>query len=286
MTATASLLAAVTPLVVGAVLLWSGGLKVFGGRSAEVARRTALGKLVGSERAPLAYGVVGAVELLVATALLLPVTAAVRTAGVGAAVALSAGFVAYLAYARVVAPESSCGCLSEKTMPVRGRSIVRAVVLLGLAAAGGAASSSWVAAWTGRPVAGSVVAVAALAVLAALSPELDRHWLLPLRRLRLRLSHPLASTATDDVPVEASVYQLERSPAHTAAVAWLRSDLLDSWEEDDWRVLTYGASYADRPVTAVFAVPRLRYEPEAVRGVLVDESGAVVWEHRSALVPA
>ncbi|MEU4295398.1 hypothetical protein AB0E63_44870 [Kribbella sp. NPDC026596] len=46
-----------------------------------------------------------------------------------------------------------------------------------------------------------------------LSAELDRYWPLRLRRLRLRILHPLSETATDGVPLVAS------SPAAGAASA-------------------------------------------------------------------
>jgi hypothetical protein len=49
----------------------------------------------------------------------------------------------------------------------------------------------------------------------------------------------------------------------------LRSDVLESWDEGEWRILTYSASGESGPATAVFAVPRLRYEPDVVKVALV-----------------
>jgi hypothetical protein len=115
-----------------------------------------------------------------------------------------------------------------------------------------------------------------LAVVVALSPELDHRWLLPLRRWRVRLSHPLGNRPAE-VPLESSVQQLWKSPAYESVVTQLSSDLLDHWDEGEWRLLTYAARTPAGPVTAVFAVPRLDYRPSDVRLALVpaDEEALV-----------
>ena len=107
-------------------------------------------------------------------------------------------------------------------------------------------------------------------LIVALSPELDANWLLPLRRLRLRYRHPLAGRAFE-VPLESTVQQLQKSAAYRSVVELLHSDVLDSWDEGEWRILTYSARRDAGPATAVFAVPRLRYSPELVRVALVDD---------------
>jgi hypothetical protein len=94
--------------------------------------------------------------------------------------------------------------------------------------------------------------------------------LLPLRRWRVRVSHPLANRAVE-VPVESTVLQLWKSAAYRSVVEQLTSDLLDHWEEGEWRLLAYSARTPSGPVTAVFAVPRLSYEPDRVRVALVPE---------------
>ncbi|MEV0696158.1 hypothetical protein AB0I73_40740, partial [Streptomyces sp. NPDC050388] len=108
---------------------------------------------------------------------------------------------------------------------------------------------------------GSLVFLAvAVVVLVALSVDLDRWWLLPLRRLRLRVwGHPLfGSERGDRVPVAASVELLERSLAWQTASPVVRSGLLDHWEEDGWRILLYSGVYGTRenarPVSVVFAL--------------------------------
>jgi hypothetical protein len=105
-----------------------------------------------------------------------------------------------------------------------------------------------------------------------LSAELDRYWLLPLRRFRLRLSHPLAGTATDDVPLAATQRRLLLSPAYRAVNGLLRSDIHDYWDDGDWRFVSYTARYDGRPATAVFAVPHNDPTPESVRVAVVDET--------------
>ncbi|MFD0632749.1 hypothetical protein ACFQ9X_15285 [Catenulispora yoronensis] len=123
------------------------------------------------------------------------------------------------------------------------------------------------------PVALLLVGEAALFV--ALSAELDRLWLTPLRRLRVRLTRPLAG-APDEVPLQATVSTLVRSPAYREVAIWLTSDVLEHWDADGWRILVYGARLPDRPVTAVFAVPLAGGaegpDVAAVRVTLVDEA--------------
>ncbi|MDT3400856.1 hypothetical protein RKE29_30375, partial [Streptomyces sp. B1866] len=122
------------------------------------------------------------------------------------------------------------------------------------------ATEPWWTAVARRPAASLGLAAAAAAVLAALTADLDRWWLLPLRRLRLRRrGHPLAGTRDGGrVPVAATVELLERSLAWQAASPVVRSALLDHWDDGGWRVLRYagvhGAGAAARPVLVLFAV--------------------------------
>jgi len=67
------------------------------------------------------------------------------------------------------------------------------------------------------------------------------------------------------VPLESTVQQLWRSPAYKEVFTQLSSDLLDHWDEGDWRLLTYAARTPSGPATAVFAVPRTDYRPDDVR---------------------
>src|SRR5947208_3176249 len=87
-------------------------------------------------------------------------------------------------------------------------------------------------------VAAFAVAMAEVLAVVALSPELDHWWLLPLRRLRARISHPLAGRP-HDVPLMASVQQLHHSDAWHSVSPMITSGLLDTWEEGSWRILSY-----------------------------------------------
>lgn len=250
--------------LVGGVLVWAAALKLFGRNAKLAAQRSGLSRLVGKERAFAAYRAVGGVELAVGALLLLPPAVAVEA---WAAAVLSAGMLGYLSYLRLVSPRSSCGCLGEKHAPVRWRSFARAGVLL-LASAG---SALWGGGMLDSPLETVVVLAGGGVLIVALSAELDWLWLIPLRRLRLRISHPLAGRPAAEVPLAASVQQLQQSDAYRSVAGLLRSDLLDSWDEGEWRILTYSARRDSGPATAVFAVPRLRHEPELVRVALVDD---------------
>lgn len=270
--------AALQALVISALLVWSSYGKLVGPMVGARARRTALKKFVGEEKAEPAFRAVGAVELLLGAMLLLPPLWSVESP---AAIALAVGFLAYLTYSRVASPDSSCGCAGSATAPVTWRSFGRAGLLLVAAVLASTADVGW---WSMPGVAAVAVVLVEAMLFVALSPELDRHWLLPLRRLKVRLTHPMAATASYDVPLATTQHQLLRSGAYRAVNSLLRSDIRDQWEEGDWRFVSYTASYGERPATAVFAVPRLRYAPEEIRVAIVDdENGETLY--RPSLLP-
>jgi hypothetical protein len=250
---------------IGGTLLWSGGLKCFAPSARRSAERSALASLVGDGRALAAYRLTGVLELALAAVLLLPPAYAAEAV---AAAVLGAGFLAYLTYARVVAPDSSCGCLSKRRTPVTWRGFARAGLVLAAALLGTQADAWWGGAV--RPAAAALL-VAEVLALVALSPEADGLWLLPLRRLRIRMRHPLADRSFK-MPLESSLQQLLVSPAYRQVGPLLKSGLREAWDEEDVRVLCYTAEYNGTAATAVFAVPLRHYSPEEVRVALVDES--------------
>ncbi|MFB9903738.1 MauE/DoxX family redox-associated membrane protein [Allokutzneria oryzae] len=251
--------------VVAVVLAWTGGVKLFGRSPELAARRTALDRLVGKGRELTAYRAVGVVELTLAFTLALPPA---EPAEAAAATLLALGFVGYLLYARQVRPESDCGCMGGRGGPIGWRTLSRAGLLVLVSA---------LAVGAGGEPGSALVVLAEVLLFVALSAELDRYWLIPLRRLRIRLSHPLAGLP-ERVPLEAGVEQVERSDAYRAVAALLRSDVRDTWTEGGWRFLSYSARYQDRAATVVFAVPGERFSPEDVRAALVDEhSEETLW---------
>lgn len=272
-------IAAAQSLLVGAILVWAGWGKAFGGLSAARARRSALPRLVGEQRAGAAYRLTGGLELLIAAAVLMPpwwILDGVATS------LLAAGFVGYLGYAKAVAPDSSCGCVGAAAVPVSWRSQARAGLLLAAGLSILRADGGWPAAIGDRPAVVGGVLLVELAAFVALSPELDRWWLRPLRQWRVRVSHPLAGGPTQ-TPLASTEQQLLRSPAYRAVAGALRSDIRDHWDEGEWRFVCYTASHGTTEALAVFAVPRDRYAPEAVRVAIVDEStGATLYRPEPA----
>ncbi|MGH3717162.1 MAG: MauE/DoxX family redox-associated membrane protein, partial [Micromonosporaceae bacterium] len=119
-------IASVQPLVIAALLSWAGAVKLRGLRTPEEISRSAISRIVGDERASLTWRLVGGLELVIAAALLLPPAHPVKP---GAAAALTAGFLGFLWYVRLTAPESSCGCLSSRPARVSWRSFGRAGLL-------------------------------------------------------------------------------------------------------------------------------------------------------------
>ncbi|SCF65262.1 MauE/DoxX family redox-associated membrane protein [Streptomyces sp. Ncost-T10-10d] len=252
-----SLTTSLAPLVLASLLGWTGAVKMFSRGTAQQAPKTALARMLrSSERATTVLRATGAGELLIAAGLL--VVPANPVPGAAAAV-LGAGFLAYLGYGRAMAPESSCGCSARENTPITWRAFARAAVVLVGGVTVAVAQDTWWPAVSERPAGALVFLAGAAAVLVALSADLDRWWLLPLRRTRLRVfGHPLLGTATDQVPVAASVELLENSLAWQAAAPVVRSALLDHWEDDGWRILQYSGVYGDRenarPVAVVFAL--------------------------------
>ncbi|MGP3941068.1 MauE/DoxX family redox-associated membrane protein [Streptomyces sp. 6N106] len=294
-----ALVCALAPLVLAGVLGPAGAGKLFGRGTARQAPRTALARLLrDGGRAALVLRALGAVELLLAAALLAPPATPLP----GAATALlGAGFLGYLGYARAAAPGSSCGCTARQDAPFTWRAFARAAAVLAGGVATALAQQPWWTAAARRPAAALCLVLAAAAVLTVLSADPDRRWRMPLRRLRLRIAghplaatgnrlaaagHPLAATGTlAAVPVAATVELLERSRAWQSASRVVRSALLDHWDDGGWRILQFagvhGGGTAARPVLVLFAVDAAASldtvrEP-AVRVSVIDaDSGAPV----------
>ncbi|MDI5973649.1 hypothetical protein POF50_030650 [Streptomyces sp. SL13] len=274
----ASLITNLAPLALGVLLIATGVGKAFGRQVARQAAGTVLVRVLNDgRRATLVLRATGVAELVIAAGLLAaPTTVVPAVAGT----ALGVGFVGYLGYARVTAPESSCGCTARDNGPVSWRSFVRA----GLVVAGGAFAIAARSAWWTQADRHPVTAVAFLAVTAALlvavSRDLDHLWLTPLRKARIKVfGHPLTAAAAD-VPVAASVQLLERSLAWTAASPVVRSGLIDHWEADGWRFLQYSGVHETpqggaRPVTVLFSLDphdTIDTAPSpAVRVTLIDD---------------
>ncbi|MFF2958722.1 MauE/DoxX family redox-associated membrane protein [Streptomyces sp. NPDC057963] len=253
-----SLTTSLAPLVLAGLLGWTGVVKAFGRGTAQQAPKTALARMLrSSERATTVLRATGAGELLIAAGLLAVPANPVPGA---AAAALGTGFLGYLGYGRTVAPESSCGCSASDDTPITWRAFARAAVVVVGGVTAAVAQDTWWSALSGRSAGALVFLAGAAAVLVALSADLDRWWLLPLRRTRLRVfGHPLLGTAgRNQVPVAASVELLENSLAWQAAAPVVRSALLDHWEDGGWRILQYSGVYGDRenarPVAVVFAL--------------------------------
>jgi hypothetical protein len=270
-------LAALQPVLVGGMLLWSGRFKLAGRAAARAAARSALPALVGPRWARPALRAVGLAELAAAGTVLLPPGRPLP------AVLLCLGFLGYLGYARLAAPQSSCGCTSASRSPIGWRNFASAGALLAAGLAALAGDADWVAAGLARP--GPAVAVLAgeALLMLALLPQFDRVWLTPLRRWKVRLTHPLAGATSTEVPLQATVQTLQRSEAYRALGRLLRSDVVDSWDEGEWRIVRYTLRYRQRPASAVFAVPRTGDAPERVRVAVVDEEDESVL---FALAPA
>jgi hypothetical protein len=254
-----SLVTNLASLVLGVLLALTGASKAFGRQVARQAAGTVLVRVLNDgRRATLVLRTTGVVELVIAAGLLLAPRSVLGAVPAVLATVLGLAFVGYLAYARVTAPDSSCGCTARSNRPISWRAFVRA----GLVVAGGALAIPARAAWwtqvAREPLAAVAFVVVVAVVLVAVSSDLDHLWLVPLRKARLKVfGHPLIGYG-EGVPVAASIELLEHSLAWTSAAPIVRSALLDHWEADGWRFLQYsGVREVDgvgTPVTVLFAV--------------------------------
>jgi len=270
------MLADLSPLPLGVLLGWTGLAKLTSRTLLRTASESALMRVLHDVgKVALALRALGAVEVGLAAALLANTG---RPAPGVAAAALGVGFLGYLGYARVTAPDSSCGCSGGTETPITWRAFARAglVVAGGLLAA--VATGAWWSAVADRPLAAVGIGAAGLTVIAALSTDLDHLWLLPLRRAKLRLlGHPLGGIDATawPVPVAATVELLERSLAWGAAAPVVRSALIEHWDHEGWRLLRYAGVCDARPVSVVFAVDvkaTIDNSPvPAIRVTVVDE---------------
>lgn len=263
-------IAAVQPALLAGVLIPAASVKLFGRHAAEAARATALASLLGTTRALPAYRLLGGVELLIGTLLMVPPA---RTVSAVAATALATGFLGYLGYARHFAPESSCGCLhSRRAAPMSWQSFARGGLLLLAGLLATRAADYWLNVVVTHPLTATAVLTAETVAVVLLSPELG--WSRQrLRHLRSRLPRPLLSGS--GLTLRSTVQQLQHSPAFHRVEGLLHPGIVESWDDKEWRILCYKARYHGRPATAAFAVPLRRYDPGAVRVSLVDEFAGV-----------
>ncbi|MGH3646930.1 MAG: MauE/DoxX family redox-associated membrane protein [Micromonosporaceae bacterium] len=255
------------PLVVAGLLAWAGVIKLLQPHGPDGARRTAVARVVGERRAPASLRAVGVVELGVAVALLLPPGHPLAAA---ASVLLAVCFLGYLGYAARAAPDSSCGCLSGLPATTTWRGIARAGALLAASAIGltgtlgGFAAGPapwWGQSLTAAPVTGTLLLIAESALFVTLSPELDRFWLAVTRTPR----SPLPGRAARKVPLSATVRQLEHSEAYRELSPMIVSGPRRSWDDGDWRLVSYTVRRDARLDEVVFAVPLVEHAPELVR---------------------
>ena len=261
-------LAQAQPLFLAGVFGWSGTSKTLGGDLGGRVAGTALHRLLGGRLAPAAYFVLGVAEIALAVSLLVEPG---RPSAVAAAL-MSGGFLTYLGYAAVAVPQATCGCLSKRKVRQSWRGFARAGLLMASAVVAATGAPAW---WHRPPLLAMVVVlVCETALFITLSAELDNLWLYPLRRLRVRLTHPLAG-APDVVPLQASVSALLRSDAWRETSHLVASDILEHWDADGHRILVYNARTPDGAGgTAVFAVP-LDGDASAIRFALIDEREAL-----------
>jgi hypothetical protein len=259
-------------LVLGIIFAWAGIWKVVFPQARQLARKSALAKVLPTpDMAQAAHIAVGAIEIIVAALLLAPPQ---RWWAARIATALAVGFLAYIALAWKVAPETSCACMGGRPTPLSRRALARAGAILLLTILAWPANAYWGAALLGAPWLALVI-VAELLALWALSPEfgslgvtLQRRFV---RAARLRLNPSCAGIALDWAHVE---NELRRTSQFNAFARYI-VDPADQWREECAGFIAYNAVYRDQPATAIFTFPVL-YDATEVSAALVDEASREV----------
>jgi hypothetical protein len=256
----------IQPLILGIILLWAGGSKLFTSRAKEVATRSALSLLLSHHKHILfAYNLVGLLEICVGLALLLPPHSLWKSF---VSTSLFLSFVVYLGFSRRFAPEKPCACLGGGETAISWMTITRSVVLTLLAVLTFARSSFWLSALLTNMWLVALIVIE-LIVIIALSPDLYR-WNSPVPPTDTSDEQLGLDCVTARVPLTETVQQLETSAIFQSFAVYVQSKMLEHWRQGCWRFLRYGASFEGRDVTAIFAVPVLN-EPERIRGAIVDE---------------
>jgi hypothetical protein len=255
-------------LVLGVVLLWAGLWKVVSPQARELAKKSALAKLLPtSGMAQAAHIAVGASEILVAALLLLPPHLSWEPY---LASALAVGFLAYLALAWKVAPEKTCACMGGRPTRISKRSVARAGAILLLTLLAWPAQMYWGAALVASPWLGIVIVLELLG-LWALSPEFGGPEAAFQRRFvrlaLLRLNPTCAGVALDWERVESD---LRRTSQFNALARYTRG-IADRWREDCAGFIAYKAVYEGQPATAIFTFP-VRFEASEVTAALLDDA--------------
>jgi hypothetical protein len=144
-------------------------------------------------------------------------------------------------------PDAGCGCFGELShSPVSWRVMTRAALLCVAAVAAIGAPPLRMPGSAGQAWLTLAVAVAELALLAVLSPEVDQ--------LIVRLSHA-EPCELREVPVDRTLSALRSSVPFRRYQRFLAAETpSDVWREGCWRFVVFPGVLAARPVEVVFAV--------------------------------
>ena len=252
-----SSLAGAQGLVVGVVLVVAALAKLRSASLRELARSSALTRVVGSPgRAMTAWRAIALAELAVGVCVLgLP---SERWPLAAAAVLLGGALVSTVA-GQVLRPGSPCGCFGSLSADVPWwRSLLRTGLLFGACLAALIAGGGWIG--VDQPEVWTVVAVE-LVALVWLSPE--RHAVADVVRGRIRrwrwtverrrMGEDCAHAAG---PPAAETRGLSATPLWARVSGYVTADQASEvWREGCWEFATFPGHYGGAPATVVFGIP-------------------------------
>lgn len=260
-------------ILVSAVFLVAGSSKLQAGSAQLAGVATMLKRFLPTSVVPTGWGTLGALELALAGAALVPASSRF---GLAASAGLLAIFVSYQVWIARAAPGTPCGCFGARTREVTSGATILRTGLLSVAAATGAVIGGTSGANPLSLMIGMAFAIAEGVALALLTMR-PQAALASIRRGQEQ------DCATVRVPLDVTLAVLRRSDAWRRWRSHLSDagEIRDQWRSGCWRFVSFNADYHGRAAVAVFAA-RVGDRRSDVRVALVDRESDVVSLPREA----
>lgn len=255
--------------LVSAVFLVAGGSKLWTRSAKLVEAETPLTRFLPPRVVPGVWGTLGALELGLAAAVVVPTTSQIS-------LAVSAGllmfFAALQSWIASVTPGAPCGCFGARAEEAVSKWTILRTGLLAVAAVGGAVTGGTSGADSSDVLRAIALASVEGVLLASCSATLRERALASIRSRQL-----VRDCATIRVPLEVTLAALRGSDAWGRWLPHLSEaeEVRDHWRSGCWRFVSFDADYQGRTAVAVFAARVLDRHPE-IRVALVDGESDVV----------
>jgi len=266
-----TLLSSAATLVLGLLLLLSGGLKVTERNARTSVKETAL-TLLQSQRAVVSvWYVVTLAEIGVGVCFVMGEALPIATA---LCVTLTIGSCGYLVLGRALKPGRPCGCMGTRhAAPISALSLARSCLLIAMSVLALARAERWYSSAGAESFWLDVIGLGLATIV--LSPEIAGDWWARLGDRTLRRGKPFDCGQVR--PLRQQVLALiENSRAWLQLESDLSSrDCLDYWADGCWRFASFDAATSGGTATVVFGAHFTR-DGVFVEAAVVGDDGLVV----------